>query len=115
MGNGHKDNILADLRVSPLFSFVSFVDDMEFPPLIVAPWKILTIVAAAALFAPQRRARDQPRDGHQIAMAPLIRSAGRRRCRRTLECLHSLNEALSRPEQSGVAPHQITDGFAGQG
>ena len=75
--------------IEPGRTFVESIDEVDLPVSIVALGKVLPEVAAAALLAAQRRARDQARDGHQIAMAPrrrrrasTARTARRRRPRR---------------------------------
>src|SRR5258708_7058450 len=64
-------------------SFVSFVSsvsrgvarigEMHLPVRVVTRGKILSVVTAAALFAPQRRTRDQSCDGEEIVTAPCVR------------------------------------------
>jgi hypothetical protein len=109
VNKGHKNDILADLPWWPLFSFVSFLHDMDFPLPIVPLWKILSVVTAAAFFAPQRRPGDQASDGQQVVMAPLVWRRRSRRGARSFQGVNRFRETLSSAKQADRSPHQIAD------
>ena len=97
------------------------IDDMHLPPRIVALREVLPEMRAAAFFAPQRGSGDQPGDGHEIQRSPRVGVVMRRRAdvrgvreERRVEARRRGLQPLARPEQAGVAPHEIADVSDGQ-
>ena len=80
---------------------------------IVALGKVCPEMCAAALFAPQRGVREQPRDSHEIPVTPLLRRGRQPRYARAVEHFDRRGEAFSGAKQTGVAPHQISDSCHG--
>ena len=83
---------------------------------IVAIGEVRPEVAAAALFAAQRRARDQPADGDETCRAPCIAVerlvASNPRIQLAREGLESLQRSLDSravPKEADVAPHHGLD------
>jgi len=86
---------------------------MDMPSPVIATGVIRSEVPAAAFLAPQRRARDEPRDGDEVAVAGagrIGRIAGRAG---GLERRDRARQALAISEKADGLPHQISD--AGHG
>ena len=89
--------------------------EMDTPTTIVALGKVRAEMAATTLFAAQGRARDQARDGQQIAVPAFLRRSRRGRSAGPVEGFDGLEELLPCAEQPGVAPHEVPDSIAVHG
>src|SRR5205085_11490410 len=92
-------------------------DEMVLPPRVVPVRKVFSEMCAAALFAAKGCAGDQPRNGHEIELAPDVSVhcvpvaetiLVRRICR--IECCHGMRESGALTEEADRLPHQRAHG-----
>src|SRR5438270_13378659 len=93
---------------------VTGIGDVSLPVYIVVFRKIVAVVRTAAFLTPERRSRDQSRDGDKVELLPRIGVVSGRTGERVAMCRirrlalgHRRPESLARAEQADRSPHQI--------